>query len=290
MSAMASEAEDRDAMLAACGFAFTLEKDAPSVVDRWARCAQVQAQLCERPIQATLSELGPLSDLDLGEFGAYRIDVERSRIWIRRTAAQPLWQSEALRGPILLHALASHGVYALHASAIQRPGLPLIALTAASGTGKSTLAAVAARLGWRRVGDDLLPVAHIGGRMVALPHLPQPKLAADQQYPADAPSHVAIAALLRLDRGERARFKRLDASAAAQLVLTSTVATRVFAQRSLAAHLGFAAAFAHDVATGQLLAGELTVAERPDDVTGAVNEALTLLQSVLTPPRIPPLA
>lgn len=244
--------------------------------------APVAAELCEMPIQVTLAEAPPLSDLDLGKFGAYRYDASRATIWIRRPALDPAWQIEALRGPVLLHALAQCGVFVLHASAIRTPGGALVAFTAQSGVGKSTLARVAADQGWVRVADDLLPIADRDGRLVALPHLPQPKLTALQQYPSDAAPAVPLAALIHLERGPQAQFKPLASRDAADLLLSSTVATRVFAGRSLAAHLAFTAGVAEAVSAGRLLVAHLITEDRPADVSGAVAETLALVAARLT--------
>jgi hypothetical protein len=67
----------------------------------------------------------------------------------------------------------------------------------------------------------------------------------------------------------------------ADLVLASTVATRVFASRSLAAHLAFAAQVASIVAAERLLVGRLGMADRPDDVAGAAGEALAIVDAAL---------
>lgn len=247
--------------------------------------APVAAELCEIPIQVTLAEAEPLSDLDIGQFGAYRFDASRATVWIRRPALEPAWEIEALRGPVLLHALAQQGVFVLHASAVLQAGGQLIAFTAQSGVGKSTLARVAADLGWQRIGDDLLPIARRDGRIVALPHLPQPKLTAGQQYPATAMPALPLAALIQLERGAAAKMQYLMSREAADLLLASTVATRVFAAGSLAAHLAFAGNLAADVAAGRLLAARMTMAERPQDIDRAVAETLEILATELKSPQ-----
>ena len=270
-------------VLAACGYAFKVDSvsaDMPESDSMLAR-APVVAELCEIPVQVTLAEAPPLSDLDLGQFGAYRFDGDRATVWIRRPALEPAWQIEALRGPVLLHALAQRGVFVLHASAARQPGGPLIAFTANSGVGKSTLAQAAADLGWERVGDDLLPIAERAGHFVALPHFPQPKLADNQQYPTDAAPLLPLAALVQLERGAAASFQPLAPRKAADLLLASTVATRVFASRSLAAHLALAAHFAGEVSAGRLVVGCMTMPDRPKDVRGAAGETLAALAAAL---------
>jgi hypothetical protein len=128
----------------------------------------VAAELCEIPVQVTLAEAPPISDLDIGQFGAYRYDASRATVWIRRPAQEPAWQIEALREPVLLHALAQLGVFVLRASAARTPAGALVAFTANSGVGKSTLARVPAERGWRRVGDDLLPIAIREGQALGI--------------------------------------------------------------------------------------------------------------------------
>ena len=269
--------------LAACGYAFKIDPvsaNTPQSDSMLAR-APVAAELCEIPLQVTLAEAPPLSDLDIGQFGAYRFDADRATVWIRRPALEPAWQIEALRGPVLLHALAQRGVFVLHASAARQPGGPLIAFTANSGVGKSTLAQAAADLGWERVGDDLLPIAERAGHFVALPHFPQPKLADNAQYPADAAPSLPLAALIQLKRGAAASFEPLAPRQAADLLLTSTVATRVFAGRSLTAHLALAARFAAEVRAGRLLVGCMTMPDRPNDVGAAAGETLAAVAAAL---------
>lgn len=278
-------------VLVACGHEFTIATDTAHMPDSGSMFARapVAAELCEIPVQVTLAEAPPLSDLDLGQFGAYRFDASRGAIWIRRPALDPAWQLEALCGPVLLHGLAQRGVFVLHASAARQPGGSLIAFTAESGVGKSTLARVAAASGWQRVADDLLPVAQQLGRIVALPHFPQPKLDASQQYPADAPPAMPLAALVKLVRGTVAAFERLAPREAAELMLASTVAARVFAGRSLASHLTFAACLADEVTAGSLVVGCLTVAHRQVNADEAAGEALKLMQAGLvgSAPRVP---
>ncbi len=270
--------------LAACGYEFSIAPDLaemPGPGPMTAR-APVPAELCEMPVQVTLAEAPPISDLDLGQFGAYRYDASRATVWIRRPALELAWQIEALRGPVLLHALAQRGVFVLHASAAISPGGSLVAFTAHSGVGKSTLARVATDLGWERVADDMLPITERAGRIVALPHLPQPKLTEGQQYPADAAPSVPLAALIQLQRGPQSSFQPLASREAADLLLASTVATRVFAGRSLAAHLAFAGNLATGVTAGRLLVARAITADRPWDIGGAVAETLGIVASRLT--------
>lgn len=187
----------------------------------------------------------------------------------------------ALEGPVLLHALAHAGIHVLHASAIAMPDGRAIALTAGSGTGKSTFAALARTYGWPRLADDLLPLTRVGTAWVARPHLNQPKLADDEQYPAAAPRDAPLAAIVELARGPAARWDDYDAGTVARLLLAGTVATRTYTGPMLVAHLEFCAAAGRAAASGELLAGRLTVADRPGAIGDAVGEALALLASRL---------
>jgi hypothetical protein len=94
--------------MAACGYEFSIAPDLSDMPDPGPMPARapVAAELCEIPVQVTLAEAPPISDLDIGTFGAYRYDAGQKTIWIRRPAQEPFWQVEALRGPVLLNALA----------------------------------------------------------------------------------------------------------------------------------------------------------------------------------------
>lgn len=242
---------------------------------------QVIAELCETPVQVSVSEAAPLFDLDLSQFGAYRFDEQNSRFAVLRAAKTPELGREAVLGPLLLHALAHRRIFVMHASALQRVDASAVLFTANSGVGKSTLARTAQSSGWRRIADDLLPIAAKNGKAWVLPHLPQPKLAAEEQYPVDAPAALPLAGFVEIRRGAASALKRLGPAATLERVLRSTVATRVFSNTSLRAHLQFCRQMASAVAQGDLLAAELTIADRPEDIPGAVSEALGLLESAL---------
>jgi hypothetical protein len=270
-------------VLAACGFKFTVAADATDMPDAgaWTTRAPVAAELCEVPVQVVVAEAPPLCDLDIGEFGAYRFAAAQDRVWIRRPAQDPAWQIEALHGPVLLHALAQRGVFVLHASAVRTPAGALVAFTASSGVGKSTLARVAAERGWQRVADDLLPIANPSGTIVALPHFAQPKLEAGQQYPADSALALPLTALIHVARGRTTSFEDATARQVTDLVLSSTVATRVFAGQSLMSHLVFAAFLTELAAAGQLIVGRLALAQRQLDVDEAADEALKVIEATV---------
>jgi hypothetical protein len=233
-------------------------------------------------VRATLKEAPPCWLLDLGDHGAYLFDADAQTVAIERPARSIALGELALTGPVLLHALAHHGVYVWHASAVVAAAGGAIALVADSGVGKSSVAVAAASMDWRRVADDLFPVALGSGRRpVARPRFEQPKLDADQQYPATAPDSLPLRALVRLRRGDRAGLALLSPRAAIELAVTATVASRIYPSSALATHLAFCARLGELVGSGELLAAELTVPERAADVDGAVREALAVLATAM---------
>ena len=239
------------------------------------------AELAETRVRLAVSDSPPLTDLDIGEFGAYRFDASRSAAWVLRPARSAQWQHEALWGPVLLHALAHRGVHVLHASAAMTPAGQLVVFVADSGVGKSTLARISAALGWRRVSDDLLPIACHQGAFVALPHLHQPKLSEQDQYPANAPAAVPLRMLIHLRRGEECALQPATPREALDLLLANTVATRSYSAQSLAAHLGFAQAMATAAGGPDLRICRGWIASRPSDVEGAVREFLDLVAGTI---------
>jgi hypothetical protein len=244
--------------------------------------ATLAAELCETPVQVAVAEAAPIFDLELAQFGAYRLDVEDSRFAVMREADSPQLMRDALEGPVLLHALAHHGIYVMHASALKGEDGRAMLFCAPSGVGKSTFARSAQSLGWQRLSDDLLPLRRLPeGEVQALPHLHQPKLSPAEQYPVDGLLALPLAAFVELRRGAVAGIRRLRGAEILARVLRHTVGTRIYASVCLVAHLDFCAQVAAAADKKQLLVAELTVAERPQDIAGAVREALELLQSTL---------
>lgn len=238
------------------------------------------AELMERPTRVAVLPLAPgVHRLALDRFGDYTVDLGAGAVEVHRQPAAGIALAEVLDGPVLLHALATRGIHALHASAFQLPDGRVLAFTADSGTGKSSLAARAQAHGWVRVADDLLALISDHGRIDALPGLHQPKLALAEQPASRLPERLALAALYRLQRIHGpARLQALDAIEACTLLLRATVATRVYAPESLAEHLRFAARFAEAVRDGSLQIATLELPDRPEDIAGALDEALTLIQ------------
>ena len=193
-----------------------------------------------------------------GDLGSYRVEHEDGETFlidgdgggIRRIAAGTgeLTVERALGAPLAL-ALACRGTYLLHASALLRRDGSVIALTAESGGGKSTLAAAAARhpeLGLTRLADDQLPV-RLGREPAALPHFPQPKLRAGEQYARTNPSSLALRALVEIEVAvdlAAPDLLRVAPPAAIQSLVAATVAAKLFDRELLARHFDACAAAA----------------------------------------------
>lgn len=237
------------------------------------------ATLGEHATTVTVIETPPAWLIDLGAYGRYGYDTRAGAISVYRDAGSAELTRLALEGPVLAHALAHHGIHVLHASAIRRGEGPVVVLTATSGAGKSTFAAVAAGAGWTRVADDLLPWrVDDTGAPQTLPHLHQPKLTSAQQYADEAPPVLPVAAILHLARtAGPPKLAPIEGRAAIDLVIGATVGTRAYPRHALAGHLARAAAIARAAEAGQLRIATLTVRDRPDDPAAAVLEALDVL-------------
>jgi hypothetical protein len=263
----------------ATGLAFRLRSSAEmGVAADWSEslCAAITAEFYERPVVVRSGRIGAIDLLELDALGAWAIDGGSGAISMLRAPLDSALLADILEGPVLLHALAGFGAFALHASAVRWQDGAVQALIADSGTGKSTLAAHAIAHGWQRVADDLLPVTAEGERgALAWPRYRQPKLPADAQWPG--PESLPLGALVALQRGPSTRREALTPAAAADLFLRNTVATRIFSRAGLAAHLQASAAIAGEVAKGKLAAWRLTVPDRADDLSGAAAEALAAL-------------
>lgn len=215
--------------------------------------------------------------------GDWSYDPARRRIALGAVGApdDPATALAALRGPVLLHALAHEGVHVLHAAGI-RTATGVIALTAPSGVGKSSFAARAAARGVERVADDLLPIGRAApDGFVARPHLHQPRLAAAEQYPARAPVALPLRAIVALTRGAAATCDALDPRACFDLLVRATVGTRVYPPALLAAHFAFCAALADAAERGGPPVVRLVVPHRPGAVASALDEAWAVLRQWL---------
>lgn len=185
----------------------------------------------------------------------FRVDPSGGRVdAIPPAAADDLRALELALGAPLALALAIRGVHLLHASAIVAGGA-VVALAGPSGTGKSTLAAAAARSErWRRAADDILPV-RLDEPPKALPAFPQLKLPPAEGWPAEAASTLALAALVEIEHGPGGgapRLERLHGAEALRALVASTVAARLFDDTLLSAHLERAGRAAGSLWIGRL--------------------------------------
>ncbi|MCB1643309.1 MAG: hypothetical protein KDI37_16395 [Xanthomonadales bacterium] len=177
-------------------------------------------------------------------------------------------------GPPLLLALAHAGRFCLHASAIAGANAQAWLFSAASGTGKSTLAAAATTIGWQRLCDDLAPLWLSGADVMPwlLPRIPQLKLGASAAAP---PPAVRCAALVQLARGSETDWSVLPDAQRLPLLLGGTVASRLFDQRLAARHLDWASRLASR--QGGLALWRLTLAESQADPVSVALDALRAL-------------
>jgi len=164
-------------------------------------------------------------------------DGRLARLW--NLPDHPLASNETLKtwlfGPALILALARHGVYCLHASSIAIKGRAYV-LIGRSGAGKSTLA----RASSRPLTDDVSPL----GTAELLAHFPQLKLKSGcypnlaERYPLGGFIHVT-----RANPGVES-LSAINAPALLRLLLSHTIAARLFHQDELAPHLRWCAALA----------------------------------------------
>lgn len=163
--------------------------------------------------------------------------------------------AEAVLGPALILALALRDVWCLHASAMAADG-GVVAFVGESGAGKSTLARELPALGalpYRRIADDVLPVALEAGRARVLPRFPQLKCPPDAQPGLAAPPSLPLAAVYVLGPEEaEVAAEPLGSGAAALALVRHTVAARLFTPELLARHMDFCAAVAGHVPVRRL--------------------------------------
>ena len=199
-------------------------------------------------------------ELDLT--GLMRLVVTRTgnSVYCRATeqGLKPAVLEEAVLGPPITIALALQDIWCLHASALVRDGQAILFL-GASGRGKSTLAAYCrsrSDTGFHRITDDIVPCALIGSRACAMPHFPQLKLCASDQYSPDAPVAVPMKAILilrpTLDSPEIA-IEPLPSLAGVKALIDQTVAVGLFDRVLHLRHLRFLAALSGLVPVYQLL-------------------------------------
>lgn len=246
-------------------------------------CAEIAVVLEGRTLTAHVRSIDETVEVHVGDYGAFRCPPGDAPVEILRWPVDAALRTPFLHGPVLLSALARQGIHALHASALRLgPGeSPVVALSADSGTGKSTLARAALRRGWERLADDVLPLAAgAGGAVDCLPDFLQLKLAADQQYPARRPQRVPLAAIVQLQRGAKAALRPLSERATLQLVLGATIAARLYPPSLLARHLAFGKELAAAVGSS-LQAWVLTLPEDSSAADRHADAALDALRSAI---------
>jgi hypothetical protein len=273
-------------ILDACGHRFVVEDSTtPERQPTRRRIASVPAMFGDLPMRADLFETEDGIEIDLGEFGAFAAGAgARGELKVLRWPLRESLRDEFLYGPVLLSALAHWRIFALHASAFRVGGddAPVVAVIAPSGTGKSTLARAAFRRGWERLSDDLLPtVVGIDAGLFVLPHFPQLKLPADQQYSRDRPARIALDALVVLERSDAIETAALSPKDTMHTVLTSTISSRLFPPAELQEHLRFATTLAGASARGALTTLRLRVRNDPDAADVVADEALSVLKLAL---------
>ena len=152
---------------------------------------------------------------------------------------------EVLSGPALVLALALHGTWCLHASAVMLRGQAIVFL-GESGWGKSTLAAYLSegKREWQRVADDILPVTIRSSRVEAWPHFPQLKLSAESQPGPHLPEQMSVHGFCVLTEAGEGRLPELQLfprGQATRKLVSHTAGARLFAPSLLADHLAFCA-------------------------------------------------
>lgn len=157
------------------------------------------------------------------------------------------WKSsvmQAVVGPCLILALALHGVWSWHASAVTMANRTAIFL-GESGQGKSTLAAWLEREGNGHVqllADDIMPVALDPIGVEVMPHFPQPRLSSESHDFRAYPERVQLNAVYLLRQppgGDSVEIRPVGRQAATLALVRHTVASRLFAPDLLVKHLDF---------------------------------------------------
>jgi hypothetical protein len=191
---------------------------------------------------------GSIYRLKVERAGSFLIDARQQRITVESRDDVPNHVFEqVLVGPPLIYLMACLGTVCLHASAVTIGGAAAVFL-GVSGAGKSTLAAAiheAGLDGMRRLCDDIVPVGLAGDVLEAYPRYPQLKLAPGEQAVVGSDREIPVRQIYLLERGnERGAgvdIERLDAADAALALIRHTIASRLFDDSLVAAHLDFAA-------------------------------------------------
>ncbi|MCE9644911.1 MAG: hypothetical protein K8S20_02845 [Chloroflexi bacterium] len=163
---------------------------------------------------------------------------------------------EILLGPVLVLALATRGVWCLHASAAMFRDKVIVFL-GESGRGKSTLAGyLAQNTEWQLVADDILPVSMGRGEVFVLPHFPQLKYAKDAQPGSRLPDQLSLKMVCELNHGGSDQMPALHSLSVAGAVhawLRNTAGARMFNSQLLAKHLEFSTRAAEQLSAFKLV-------------------------------------
>ena len=183
--------------------------------------------------------------LSVAGAGRFRISSDGASVALiyREDNAQDNTIIESALGPALILSLAIRGVWCLHASAALY-GDQLLLFSGESGDGKSTLARrLGTRPEWRRVADDILPIARSGDNLYALPAFPQLKISPENQPSLGLAPRLKIHTIYFLKKliqsSSPAQSRRLSPLDAALMLSRHTVAARLFDKALLKIHLDF---------------------------------------------------
>lgn len=195
-----------------------------------------------REVRCQLGEHGYI--LSVAGAGCFHISSDGAFVALihREDNAQENIIIESALGPALILSLAIRGAWCLHASAALY-GDQLLLFSGESGVGKSTLARrLGARPEWRRVGDDILPIARSGDNLYALPAFPQLKIPSENQPSLRLAPRLKIHTIYFLKKqihSLRAQSRQLRPLDAALMLSRHTVASRLFDKALLKIHLDF---------------------------------------------------
>lgn len=242
---------------------------------------EIEASLLDAPMQVCLRSDAQCTELRFADGTQARVAADGWQIDLLQEGAQV---QAVLWGPLLLLALARHGIYCLHAAAYlwldhasAVPGARLV--LADSGVGKSTLARVAGAHGGLALLDDLSPLTlNVAGDPVVLPRFPQLKWLAAQHWPVQRGATLPLHRLGLLRRGDACALQAVDAAQLLRACVRHTVAACLFEPSLLRRHLLFCTALTlrlqqHAAALGWV------VREAAVDPAGAMLELLTTIET-----------
>lgn len=191
-------------------------------------------------------------ELSVTGLGRFTIDRHGERITFEPDSEDLNGFSEIFLGPSLILALALHGVWCMHASAVAIDGKALVFL-GTSGAGKSTLARALPTTssgGFRCAADDVVPVrldnvslTTAGAR--ALPRFPQLKYPPNRQPGADMPPSLPLGGIYILDtddsNADGVVIEPIKGYEAVLTLVRHTHSARLFSQDLLRRHFDFCA-------------------------------------------------